>query len=428
MLEFLKKNPVTYAMGHFVKERYRDLLCLRNFREERNLPRGGGPVRVGFLCQYIPAWQKVAPIYDKLRSDPRFEPFLICVPSEQMMEKESFAARAENDTYDYFVSQGYDAINALTGANTWLDLRELELSYLFYPRPYNHLLPEPYRTREVSRYCRICILMYGISFAQEDMHIALNRNFMAHVYYYFAEFPFTRAENRRINPLPHALKWQKSECLGLPVLGALRRKKEQVSEAWDFSHNDFRVIWTPRWTTDKAQGGSNFFTYYQALLAFAQENPDVDFLHRPHPLALTHFQQTGELTPEQAAAYVEACRELPNVKMDNLPEYEATLWGSSVLVSDISGIMVEYFSTGKPIIFCITNMELDLAPYFTRMLEGCYVVRSQQELFDTLRMLKKGEDPLAQTRQTIIQELFEDLQASPSARIVEALAEDSLRK
>lgn len=428
MLEFLKKNPVTFAMGHFVKERYRDLICLRNFRQERKLVRPEGPIRVGFLCQYIPAWQKVAPIYEKMRSDPRFDPCLICVPSEQVMAKESFATAPENDTYDYFVSKGYDAINALTGSNTWLDLQALGLSYIFYPRPYNHLLPAPYHTRLVSRYCRICIVLYGISFAQEDMHTSLNRDFMSCVYFYFAETPFTRNENRRINRHLHTLGLQKSVFLGLPVLEALHGKKEQNSPAWDFSKNDFRVIWTPRWTTDKALGGSNFFTYYQDLLTFAKENPDMDFLHRPHPLALTHFQQTGELTAEQADAYVDACRTIPNVEMDKLPEYETTLWGSSVLVSDISGIMVEYFSTGKPIIFCATNMELALTPYFARMLEGCYVVHSSRELFDTLRMLKTGQDPLAQTRQALIREILGDLQGSPSTRIMEAIAEDRQKK
>ena len=428
MLEFLKKNPITFAMGHFVKERYRDLICLKNFRQERAIVRPDGPIRVGFLCQYIPAWQKVAPIYEKMCADPRFEPCLICVPSEQVMAKERFATTPENDTYDYFVSQGYDAINALTGPDTWLDLQTLGLSYLFYPRPYNHLIPAPYHTRLVSQYCRICIVLYGISFAQEDMHTSLNRDFMSYVYFYFAETPFTRDENRRINRILHALDMQKSVFLGLPVLDVLQKKKATPSAAWEFSKNDFRVIWTPRWTTDKALGGSNFFTYYEYLLELAKEHPDMDFLHRPHPLALNHFQQTGELTPEQAEAYVEACRTLPNVEMDKQPEYETTLWGSSVLVSDISGIMVEYFSTGKPIIFCATNMELDLTPYFARMLEGCYVVNSKQELFDTLMMLKKGQDPLAETRKSLIREILGDLQGSPSTQIMEAIAADRQKK
>lgn len=424
MLDFLKKNPVTYALGHFVMSQRTAVLAACHLRRERKRPRPEGPIRVGFLCQYLPAWSKVSSIYEMMRSDPRFDPYLICVPSEQVMAKETFAACPENDTYDYFVAQGYDAINALTGPEQWLDLETLGLSYIFYPRPYQHHLPAPYHTWNVSQYCRICILMYGIVFAKEDMRTALNQNFMSHVYFYFAENPFTRKANRRINPLGHRLGLQKSVCLGLPVLENLQKQKDLPSPAWDFSANTFRVMWTPRWTTDKKLGGTNFFTYYKALLDFAESHPDIAFLHRPHPLALAHFQQTGEMTAEDAQAYLDRCERLPNVAQDTLPAYETTFWGASVLVSDVSGMVPEFFSTGKPLIFCATNMELALTPDTKRMLEGCYVVNNEAELFDTLLKLKTGEDPLAEKRQRIARELFGDSSRSPSRDIVEAIYAD----
>jgi len=424
MLEFLKKNPVTYAMGHFVMSRRMAILAARHLKKERKRPKPAGPIRVGFLCQYLPAWSKVSAIYEKMLADPRFEPCLICVPSEQVMGKDSFAITPENDTYDYFISQGYDAINALEGPNQWLDLETLGLSYLFYPRPYQHLLPGPYNTWLVSQYCRVCILMYGMVFAKEDMQTALNQNFMSHVYFYFAENTFAQTANRKLNRLGHRLGLQKSVCLGLPVLENLQKKQGCPSPAWDFSDNTFRVLWTPRWTTDKKLGGTNFFTYYQALLDFAEQNPDMAFLHRPHPLALSHFQETGEMTPQQVQDYIARCEHLENVALDKLPAYETTFWGSSVLVSDVSGMVPEYFFTGKPLIFCATNMELTLAPYIRRLLEGCYVVNNQEELFQTLRDLKNGQDPLAEKRKQIALELFGDPNLSPSSNIIEALAED----
>ena len=424
MLEGLKKNPVTYALGHFVMSQVVGLKAVRHLRRERTLPRQTGPIRVGFLCQYIPAWTKVAPIYENMRQDPRFAPYLICIPSEQVMEKDTFATCPENDTYDYFRARGYDAINALTGPEQWLDLQTLGLSYVFYPRPYLHLLPAPYSTWAVSQYSRVCLVMYGMVFAKEDMRTALNQNFMSHVYFYFAENSFAQKENRRINRLAHLLGLQKSVCLGYPVLEALQQKRNEPHPAWDFSPNTFRVMWTPRWTTDKKLGGTNFFTYYRALLDFARQNPDMAFLHRPHPLALSHFQETGEMTPQQAQDYLQQCEALPNVALDKHPEYETTFWGSSVLVSDISGMVPEYFSTGKPLVFCATNMELALAPYMKRLLEGCYVVNDRQELFAVLTALKNGQDPLAEKRQQIALELFGDPNSSPSSKIVEALAAD----
>lgn len=422
--ETLKKIPGVYHLGHFVKQRYLDAVAISHFLQERRIQRGEGPVRVGFLCQYVPGWTKVAPIYEKMVADSRFDPYLICVPSEQVMGKDSFATCPENDTYDYFVAKGYPAINALVGADQWLDLKAMDLAYIFYPRPYNRLLPTAYRAQTVSCYSRICLVMYGMMFAEEDMEIALNRDFMSHVYAYFAETVYAQKQNMENNRLLHALGLQKTLCLGYPVLNGLLAKKGQESPSWNFSQNAFRVLWTPRWTTDPKVGGTNFFTFHEKLMTYAREHQDVDFLHRPHPLAFKYFLETEAMSREQVEAYQQQCGEMPNVSLDAQREYEATFWGSSVLVSDISGIMFEYFVTGKPLVFCAGNMELALTPHTRKMLEGCYVVYTAQELFDVLQKLKAGEDPLRDKRRELIGELFGDLSKDAAEEIVRSLLQD----
>ena len=423
--ESLKKIPGVYHLGHFAKQRYLDAVAASHLLRERRIRRQAGPVRVGFLCQYIPGWTKVAPIYRQMVADSRFAPYLICIPSEQVMARENFHLQPENDTYDYFTANGYPAINGLLGPDQWLDLQSLELSYIFYPRPYNNLLPEPYRVQKVSCYSRICLVMYGIGFSKEDMTIALNRDFMSHVYAYFAETGYSRSLNRKNNRLLHGLGLQKTLCLGYPVFNALLDKKNEKSPSWAFSKNSFRILWTPRWTTDKAVGGTNFFNFYEKLIDYAREHPDVDILHRPHPLALTHFLETGEMTAEQVKTYQHQCETMPNVALDSQREYEATFWGSSVLISDISGMMPEFFVTGKPLIFCADNMELELAPHIHTMLEGCYVIRTAEELFAVLEMLRSGKDPKREKRQELIAQLFGDLRVRADLTISEMLYTDA---
>ena len=46
--------------------------------------------------------------------------------------------------------------------------------------------------------------------------------------------------------------------------------------------------------------------------------------------------------------------------IDNQRGYVDTFWGADVLITDISSMMMEFFVTGKPIIFCGTNMALTL--------------------------------------------------------------------
>lgn len=113
---------------------------------------------------------------------------------------------------------------------------------------------------------------------------------------------------------------------------------------------------------------------------------------------------------------------MDNVCMDIEEEYNATIWNSSVLVSDISGIMPEYFVTGKPIIYCSSNMELTLGKHTKEMLKGCYIAKKPEEMFKYMDMLKKGKDPLQKTRKQLISQLFGNDINNSSKKIVEFMA------
>lgn len=404
--ETVKKIPGVLPVFRFLQNRKYDITSVNNMRQERKIVRSG-PIKVGFICQYIPAWAKVETIYAMMREDSSFEPYLICLPSNIKNNRLTDPDSLHNDTYAYFRDHGYsEALNALTGKETWLDLKELDLEYLFYPRPYNHFMPESYTVKQTSKYCKVCLLMYGMEILEEITRITLNRDFMAYVTYYFAENTAVRAVNYQRNRFAHDMGLQKTLCIGMPVLESLNAKRNAQSPSWEFSKNAFRVMWTPRWTTDLAEGGSNFFTYYQKLTAYAKEHPDIDFLYRPHPLTFPHFVETGEMTQQQVDDFKAQCEATPNISLDKEQQYDAAMWQSSVLISDYSGMVPEYFFTGKPLIFCISNMVLTLSDFGKRMLEGCYVVNDEKELFACLEMLKAGEDPLKEKRGEIIRELY----------------------
>ena len=420
----LKSVPVIHRLGVSVKNCLRDLDAAYGYCRERSRKSSAGPIRVGFLCQFIPAWSKLKPIYEHMLEDPWFAPVLICVPSG-IENGKLISKPSENDTHDYFVSMGYaNAMNALEADGRWLDLAKLELDYVFYPRPYNAFLPGEYHSKRVSRFCRICLVMYGMSMTEEIVNTIMEREFFRYVYLYFAECPYVMKRNREMGRFLHGLSLQKSVFPGLPGMEEIAASRQMTSPAWNFSSCDFRVLWTPRWTTDPQLGGTNFFLYHTVLLDYAQEHPQMDFLFRPHPLALDNFVRSGDMTEAEAKAFRKRIAELPNVELDTQKEYFSTMWGTSVMVTDISGIMPEYFVTGKPMIYCASNMPLTPAEHTRRMLEGCYVVQNAEELLRCLEMLAKGEDPLQEKRAEIICEQFGGLDHKPSQKIVEEIAKD----
>ena len=419
----IKKIPLLYPLAKYTKNGIKDLPAIFGFLAERKCSREEGPVRVGFLCQYIPSWTKLQPIYEMMRADCRFEPLLICVPScikdGVLLEQDG-----KNDTLEYFQQHGYpEAINALREDLSWLDLKAMNLSYVFYPRPYDTYMPECYQSHNVYRHSKICLILYGMNVTQEVVRITLNRSFFRHVYYYFAELPYPRQQNNRNGWLLHGLGLQKSLYFGIPGVETIRAAEQLPRPAWEFAQDGFKVMWTPRWTTDLRLGGSNFFTYYEFLLDMAQNQPEYAFLFRPHPLAIPHFLETGELTQEQADAFLQRCEELKNVSIDTEKEYAATFWGADVLITDISGIIPEYFATGKPMIFCASNMHLTLEKTTAKMVEASYVVNNAEELKTCLENLKNGIDPQAEKRKKILDAYFGEENSCPNKRIVALLAE-----
>ena len=421
--EKLKKAPVIYPWYMYNKYALQDISAIGGYLAERRIKRGDGPVRVGFLCQYIPSWVKLQPIYEAMREDPRFEPFLICVPSA-IKDGLLTDTSGKNDTLEYFVSQGYtEAINALQSNGSWLDLQAMNLHYIFYPRPYNAYMPPCYHSKVVCRHSKICLVLYGMAVTQEIVRVTLNRDFFRYVHYYFAELPYPRIHNRRNGWLLHMLGLQKSLYFGIPGVETIRAAKDLPRPAWAFAKpGSFRVMWTPRWTTDLTLGGSNFFTFYEFLTTLAKKDPDYALLFRPHPLAIPHFLETGELTQDQADRFLHTCEALPNISLDQEKDYSATFWGTDVLVTDISGIIPEYFATGKPMIFCAANMHLTLEQTTQKMIDASYVVYTAEELERCLSDLRQGIDPKAALRQKTLDAYFGADNSTPNRAIVKRLA------
>ena len=414
----LKKIPGVHALGRGLKFAAKDMTAIPSYlAQKRKKNKKEGPIRVGFVNQFIPAWLKLETLYELMKADDRFQPVMICVPSV-VTEDRPGTEDGSNDTLSYFRENGYpDALDAMQADGSWLPLESLDLDFIFFSRPYNHYMPSAYHSAKVSRYCRICMVLYGMNISVEDADTTLNRDFFRHVYCFFAENPFSLKTNRKHGPILHLLGLQHSVYYGMPGIEGFRKAKESPRPAWDFSKNNFRVMWTPRWTTDPALGGSNFFTYYRFLTEYAQTHTDMDFLFRPHPLTIPHFLETGELTQEDADDWLATCERLPNVAMDQEKSYAATFWGTDVLVTDTSGVIPEYLVTGKPMIFCASNMTLEPVPNTKRMLEGCYVVYNQEELAQCLSDLQQGIDPKSGARKEMVEELFGPAMSDPGAKM-----------
>ena len=380
-----------------------ELQKVRNIRERAY---ANDKISVVFICQYIPAWSKFQSIYNILNSNS--------------------GVSIANDTYEYFENRGYQCINAQLNRDKWFDLKNLNPNYIFYTRPYNEYLPRCYRSDRVQKYAKICSIIYGMMITTNNMNVVINYNFFKDVYFYFADSEYACKYVANKFKFGHRLKVRKSIFLGYPGLTEVIREKDKLSRSWQFSKesNNYKVIWTPRWTTDERLGTSNFFRYKKALIDYTISHKNISFLFRPHPMALENFVKTHQMTEEEVCDFKEICNKYSNLRLDNEKEYIGTMWGSDLLVTDLSSILVEYFVTGKPIIYCKTNSSISLTEDAKKIINLCYCVSNEYELLSAIEELSSGKDFLKEDRLKLIDRMFGEKLSNCPELIVDELLRD----
>ena len=408
------KNSLPFLVEsiRWLKRRKNELSSLqrhisRRIVQKENEKINQGIIKVVFICQYIPAWSKNKQIYEALKCDDRFQPSLLCVPNRISANQLRDPDDLSNDTYEYFRAHGYeDAVNALIGKNEWLDLRAYHPDYVICNR-YDRPMPKAYTSSELSKYTKICFITYsGVALRKADESM-FDKPFVANTFCFFAESEGKKREVIRWNSFLCKLKLSNAVNCGIPAIENVFKAKHDVCDTWDFTKNTlniFRVIYAPRWTIDPAWGGSSFLKYKSIFFSIADEHPEISILVRPHPLMFNNFIHTGLMTEEEVKEYKERCDARQNIRIDESKEYRATFWNSSVLICDFSSIIIEYFVTGKPIVYLAFDEKIEYTELMLAILSGCYIVRNEKELKNVMNDLLSGYDPLEARRKEVCEE------------------------
>ncbi|MCI7322094.1 MAG: CDP-glycerol glycerophosphotransferase family protein [Lachnospiraceae bacterium] len=395
--ELLKKLIVTiqYIVSLIYIYQNKKKLKKKNKRLEK--------LNVVFIVQYIPGWNKLEPIYFKMKLDDRFNPIIVCVPlniKNSKLLNQDFS----NDTYDYFISKGCEAINALDENGEWFDIRNLSPDFVFHSRPYNSCMPQCFSSKEIRKYALLCNVLYGPNMTKNVREETLNFDYFSDVFCYFAFdddekdfyihrfFVGTKCGIQKCYPYGATALEQMLLC-----------KKEREESSYVKT-----VFWTPRWSTDPNTGGSNFFRYVNTIKELVRLNPNVLFIIRPHPLMFENFVNTGEMSKKGVYLFKKYCETTNNVCLDESKEYLNNFWQSDILITDMSGIVPEYFITGKPIIYCHSTCNFIYDNSTSRMIDTLYAVNSSEELVNEFNHLICNEDEKRWRREECIKNLFGD--------------------
>ena len=358
----------------------------------RRHSRRGKKVRVVFICQMPQLWNKLESVYQQMRQDSQFECVILAVPDE------SIAKEHQKESLAFFDRLAGRVIQAQKADGSWVSLEEMCPDYVFYQRPYDHYLPECYQSGTVAAYARICYVPYAYACTVPVEASCYNQAFFTNVYLFFAEDAYARDLVFHREEALYRAGRKKAFYLGYPALDQILGARSRQGMFWEKGQDaeSFKMLWCPRWTTDKNLGSSNFFEYKDALPELVQSKDDWSMVFRPHPMMFDNFVKTGEMTALEAENYLRKYQAQDGLYYDKEADYYTTLWRSDILVADLTTVMIEYLVTRKPIIYCVADIEYNA--FMKGILSGCYCVGTWEELKETIRMLYAGEDPLKEQR------------------------------
>lgn len=387
--ESLKKYGVirtgVKAVRHCAHEARCFLLEKRANRFLKNHAALSSPIKVAFLVQMPEIWDKQKAVYEAMVESDRFEPWLVVVPSYDFREDKLGGYGAE---LEFFKKNYPDAkmLLAITPQGAVENLAAYRFDYVFYQRPYEHYLPEELHTKYVVRYARTCYLPYSF-FCDLYWKAYFQTEFFRYLCVFFCS-------NKTQPQAVKTFSLRKNVHCGYPVLESVTQAPERPIRT---------ITWTPRWTEEAQYGGSSFLKFKDAFLSLS-DLPDTDIIIRPHPLMFDNFVKCGKITAEDVTAYRQALSER-NILLDSTPYVNTTLEKTDILITDFSSIVVNFFVTGKPIIYC-SSTDIRFSPEYQAILDCSYIAHNWDDVMRYTGMLRSGEDPLSQKRKETAAQYF----------------------
>jgi CDP-glycerol glycerophosphotransferase (TagB/SpsB family) len=148
----------------------------------------------------------------------------------------------------------------------------------------------------------------------------------------------------------------------------------------------------------------------------------AELYFRPHMNLFNDLIEKGIMTREEVAEYRKNLKASGIIQQNRLADMEKSIADIDIFLTDISSVMVCFFLTCRPIIYCeFANAEP--FPEYAEMFGAMYIARSWEDVEKYLDELIAGNDPLLERRQAIAAQIYET-HKDASEKILDKLIED----
>ncbi|GAB3596344.1 hypothetical protein GCM10027446_23060 [Angustibacter peucedani] len=374
------------------------------------------PTVVG-LFQHVSYWAAVEDVYRELaaRDDVDFVPVAL----------ESVVDRRSGSTQEFLRENGFDP-----RPETWLIQGMDDVDAVVLENPYDEMRPWQLR---VEDFARRGVRMVGLPYGNN----AISGQFMDALLW---DQPLHRLAWRYYLPNSTQRELYAQHCaagddpvrvLGNPKHDAIVRaaragagaEPSPNAAAWlELAAGRPVVVWNPHFRT--APGGwSTFPRYLRQVVAYAQDHDDLVLVVRPHFRLFSELRRggLGHLERELRAAVLA----IPNLVLDETPDYRDALGVADAMVSDLSSLASEFLVTGRPLLY------LHRADGPGPSAEGGYLdaadrAESWPDVGRFLDQVRAGTDASADERRAAVARAFPFLDGGSARRVVDDLVRSLL--
>ena len=358
----------------------------------------GKKIRVGFFVMENEKWA-CQTLYDKLKEHPNFEPVILLsslnLENHELLQEKFYKNLAFFKRVCGDVIEVYDPQRHL-----FHSLEPYNLDIVFYEQPWS--IAKEQNPYAISKFALSCYIPYCF----EEGYEMIKRN-----YWLFQVWLYRKYISHNIIKKHYQKQGYKRN--NMYVVGYPKMEHYLIP----VSNKKKYVIYAPHHSVDEGSVLHGTFSWNGFfLLKYAKQNPQFNWVFKPHPrckislLKAGLFKNRQELENyyKQWATIGQVCEE---------GNYMELFRETKCLITDCISFLVEFFPTQQPVIHLRRTDSWDTPLVAEQIIPTYYSVFDLSTLENTLHtVLEEGKDPMYQTRSAKLREL--ELALPSSDRII----------
>lgn len=350
-------------------------------------------LRILFICEQNQKWCYTN-LYKALEKLDNFEVLPVLLLPVIQSGENIFTQEENKKFFDKLNINSLDGFDYKTNEN--IDIKLLNPDIVFYQQPW--YLNNKNHPKYVSFYALTIMAPYGYTTLNEKAWGTNNtKEVYRSLWLFLAESPY------HIKFYKKAAKMKNN----LVALGSLKLD-EYKKPARNTAATKKTIIYAPHHSL--GNDGLKMATFdknYKLFLDFAKNNPQYNFIFKPHPMLKNAVVVHNLMNEEEYENYIKEWENLPNSEVYQDGEYFEIFKTSDVLITDCSSFLAEYFPSKKPIVFINRKDRAPFDKFGEKIKKGFCVVDDFSQIEPVLRdILDKNNDPLYKTREKILKKEF----------------------